>query len=100
MYEINELLELSKEIAKNAGIRVLESVSQEHKKYVYSTELPREIKALADTILEQEILQLLTPIGLPILSEESGYIQGQSTSEFKFINIIAQSCWCATLIIK
>jgi myo-inositol-1(or 4)-monophosphatase len=85
MYEINELLELSKEIAKNAGIRVLESVSQEHKKYVYSTELPREIKALADTILEQEILQLLTPIGLPILSEESGYIQGQSTSEFKFI---------------
>lgn len=85
MPEINGLLDLSKSIATRAGLRLLDSLSQDHKSYVHCLNYPREIKALADTVLENDILQALAPAGLSILSEESGYIPGQQESKYWFI---------------
>ncbi len=85
MLELNDLLDLSKSIATQAGLRLLNNFSQGYKNYVHCLDHPREIKALADTVLEKDILQALTPTGLPILSEESGYIPGQRKSKYWFI---------------
>ncbi len=85
MLELNDLLDLSKSIATQAGLRLLDSFSQDHKSYVHCLDHPREIKAVADTVLEKDILQALAPTGLPILSEESGYIPGQQGSKYWFI---------------
>jgi myo-inositol-1(or 4)-monophosphatase len=85
MLDINNLLELTKSIAVNAGQRLLNDLSIEHKKYVHSDEFPKEVKALADTVLEQDILKSLSSTGFPILSEEAGYISGQSESKYWFI---------------
>ncbi len=79
------LLELSKTIATQAGLRLLDSFSQHHKSYVYYRDNPKEIKALADAVLEKDILRALAPTGLPILSEESGYIPGRQESQYWFI---------------
>jgi len=85
MSKILELLELSKSVASQAGTRLLEDFGQEHRNYVYSNEQPKEIKALADTVLEKDILDGLSSSRLPILSEESGYIPGQKETEYLFI---------------
>jgi myo-inositol-1(or 4)-monophosphatase len=85
MSEILELLELSKSVAIQAGSRLLEECDQDHKSYVYSNEQPKEIKALADTVLEKDILKALVSSRIPILSEESGYIPGQNKTEYLFI---------------
>ena len=78
-------MELSKTIATQAGLRLLGSFSQEHKNYVHCRENPKEIKALADSVLERDILDGLAPTGLSILSEESGYIPAKRTSTYWFI---------------
>ncbi|MDO8463839.1 MAG: inositol monophosphatase [Gallionella sp.] len=83
--EIDELLELSKSIATQAGRRLLDDFVQNHKNYVHSRDNPKEIKALADTVLEKDILQALAPTGFPILSEEAGYIPGRQKSKYWFI---------------
>lgn len=83
--ELKNQLELSKFIATQAGERLLNSFGQEQKNYVHCIEHPKEIKALADTVLEEDILKGLLPFGLPILSEESGYIHGQKESKYWFI---------------
>ena len=63
MLEVDKLLELTKSISTTAGLRLLDRLSPEHKKYIYSDYHPREIKALADTVLEEEILQISYPNG-------------------------------------
>ena len=85
MPELEELLELSKSIAAQAGQSLLSGLNQHHKNYFHSVDYPKEIKALADIVLEKEILQVLGLKGLPILSEESGYIPGQQDSKYWFI---------------
>jgi myo-inositol-1(or 4)-monophosphatase len=85
MPELPELLELTKSIATQAGLRLLGSLGDDYKKHAFSSEHPKEIKALADTVLEKEILQSLIPIGFPILSEESGHMQGTQETKFWFI---------------
>ena len=85
MPELEELLELSKSIAAQAGQSLLSGLNQRHKNYFHSVDYPKEIKALADIVLEKEILQVLGLKGLPILSEESGYIPGQQDSKYWFI---------------
>lgn len=85
MDDLNELLELSKSVASQAGLKLREKFKPTYKKYVHSSVLTREIKAVADTELEKDILLSLTPTGLPILSEESGYIQYQQESRYMFI---------------
>lgn len=83
--EVDELLELSKSIATQAGRRLLDDLGQDHKNYAYSRDNPKEIKALADTMLEKDILRELAPVGFPILSEEAGYIPGRQESKYWFI---------------
>jgi len=85
MGELNQLLELSQSIATKSGLRLLDTFTQEHKNYVYSRDNPKEIKALADKVLEDDILNLLAPTGMPILSEESGYVPGNKESNYWFI---------------
>jgi len=85
MPELEELLELSKSIAAQAGQSLLSGLNQHHKNYFHSVDYPKEIKALADTVLEKDILQALTPQGLPILSEEAGFLLGQQESKYRFI---------------
>lgn len=85
MPELDALLELSKSVAARAGARLLDSLGQGDKGYVHSREHPREIKAVADTVLEKDILRALASAELPILSEESGHIPGQQQSNYWFI---------------
>ncbi len=84
MPRVNDLLELSKSIAGQAGLRLL-SFTDEHKSYGHSRDLTKEIKAVADTVLERDILQALLPAGLPILSEESGNIPAPDDSGYRFV---------------
>lgn len=85
MFDVCELLDLSKTIATQAGLRLVDSIDQGYKSYSRSLKNPKEIKALADTVLEKEILRALMPIGLPVLSEESGYLYDKHKSEYWFI---------------
>lgn len=84
MPKLNELLELAKFIASRAGKR-LDSFHKNQKNYIQCWDLPKEIKAVADTVLERDILEALVPVGLPILSEEAGYIAGRNESTYWFI---------------
>jgi myo-inositol-1(or 4)-monophosphatase len=85
MPELNQLLDLCKSAAASAGARLLDQFGDEHRKYVHSAEFPKEIKAFADTIVEQDILAQLAAAGLPILSEESGYLAGREDDGYWFI---------------
>ena len=83
--ELKNLLELSKAVATQAGLRLLNSSDRKQKNYVHCVDHPKEIKAVADNVLERDILKGLLPYGLPILSEESGYIHGQQESRYLFV---------------
>jgi len=85
MPDVNALLEVAKSIAIRAGTRLLDSVTDDQKRYVHCVDWPKEIKSVADAVLEVEILQGLAPAGIPILSEESGHIPSQRRSEYLFI---------------
>ena len=85
MHDLNELLDLTKEVALKVGTNILEHNDQEYKSYVFSSTYPKEVKALADTIIEKDILKQLTLTGLPILSEESGYLPNKHESGYYFI---------------
>ena len=80
-----DLLKLS----KNAVAHALDKLKELDKKHVkafrYSNEVPREIKAEADTIIEKLLIDKLSSSYLSILSEESGYIKSKSSSNLSFI---------------
>jgi myo-inositol-1(or 4)-monophosphatase len=83
--EVNALLELAKSAATQAATRLLDCMTQGDKNYTHCVDQPREIKAIADTMLDKDILQSLASTGLTILSEESGYIPGREDSNYWFI---------------
>jgi myo-inositol-1(or 4)-monophosphatase len=83
--EIREWLELSKSAAMRVGARFAENFRPDHKNYRHCRDNPKEIKSLADAALDKDILRALSPIGLPILSEESGSIPGRRKSPYSFI---------------
>ena len=85
MPEKSDLLELCKSVAIQAGIRLLQKTDQGIKNYAHSSELPKEIKAIADVVLEREILQALVPTGIAILSEECGLLPAKIPSKQLFI---------------
>lgn len=85
MVSTDALLEHTKGIVLSA-IRLLTKLDHaEDKRYEYHASLPKEMKAKVDQIMEKEILDQLVPLGLPILSEETGYLEGASSSGLKFI---------------
>jgi len=85
MSDLNQLLELTKSVARQAGEKLLKNNKANYKEYIHCSDLPKEIKAVADTELEKEILKKLTPTGIPILSEEAGFVEGQADSKYMFI---------------
>jgi myo-inositol-1(or 4)-monophosphatase len=85
MFEIAELLELTKSTAKQAGLRLTNSFTSEHKSFEYCPQLSKEIKSLADSVLDRDIIKELKKTSIPILSEESGYVGTQIDSPYQFI---------------
>jgi myo-inositol-1(or 4)-monophosphatase len=83
--DLTALLDLAKSAAVRAGARLLDCLAPVDRTYVHSLELPREVKAAADSVLEQDILQALAGAELAVLSEESGYIPSQRPSSRWFI---------------
>ena len=82
---INKLLTLSKETAFEAIDKLRELDENGMKEYSFSSDIPREIKAMADTVIEDLILKQLTLTGIDIISEESGFIKGNKVSTLRFI---------------
>jgi myo-inositol-1(or 4)-monophosphatase len=85
LLEVNALLELAKSAAMKGGSRLLDNATDGDKNYVHSLDYPREVKAVADAVLEEDILQALASTGLAILSEESGYVPARQESNYWFI---------------
>jgi myo-inositol-1(or 4)-monophosphatase len=83
--EVAALLELAKSAAVRAGTRLLDGFAPIDRSYVHSLELPREVKAAADSVLERDILQALAGAELAVLSEETGYIPSPRPSSRWFI---------------
>jgi len=82
MLEPEALLELAKSTALKAGKRLRESAPEG---FSFSEEIPKEIKSLADIVLEDVILGSLSATGLEVLSEERGLIPGTRPGNFRFI---------------
>ena len=80
-----KLLELSKDAAQSALSKLVELGENNVKSYSFSSEIPREIKATADVIIEDLILSCLLPTGIDIFSEECGLLKGNKNSTLKFI---------------
>lgn len=84
--EINNLLDLSRLTAGLALDKLIELDSQQNSKnFIFSSDVPREIKAEADVIIENLILEKLIPTGIDILSEEGGLLKGTVKSSLKFV---------------
>ena len=80
-----DLLELSKNAILCALDKLIELDKKNIKDYKFSNEIPREIKAEADIIIEKILIDELSLSGLSILSEESGLIKSDISSNLKFI---------------
>jgi myo-inositol-1(or 4)-monophosphatase len=85
MPEIDAWLELVKSTVARAGKRLLDQVTPGDVSYVHSHEHQREIKAIADTVMETEVLRGLAGAELSILSEESGYTASRQKTPYWFI---------------
>ncbi len=85
MPDLEVLLRLAKSSVIQAGERLLDGVTRGDTEYVHSLDHRREIKATADTIVEKEILRVLADGGLPVLTEESGYVDSPQKSQYWFI---------------
>ena len=80
-----DLLELSKNAVSLALKKLIELDKKNIKNYLFSNEIPREIKAEADIIIEKILIDKLFLSGLSILSEESGLKKSKIDSNLRFI---------------
>jgi myo-inositol-1(or 4)-monophosphatase len=85
MHELGALLDLVKSTVSRAAHRLLNQMTPGDVLYVHSPEHQREIKAIADRVMEEEILAGLAGAQLSILSEESGYTASPQSSAKWFI---------------
>lgn len=84
MAEYDHLLSLAKDAAQKA-VKALAEVGAGSSSYTFSDELPREMKATVDRVLEEIILSYLKPTGLPILSEEAGDLDGTVNAGLRWV---------------
>ncbi len=82
--EIDALLDLAKSTVLGAAQQVRTFGSAESRHH-YSQENPKELKAVADTVLEKFIVDELSVTDIPILSEESGELGREFTNGYRFI---------------
>ena len=80
-----DLLKLSKNAVVHALDKLIELDKKNIKDYQFSDEVPREVKAEADIIIEKILIDKLSISDLSILSEESGLIKSESNSNLRFI---------------
>jgi len=98
-----DLLKLSKNAVVHALDTLIELDKKNIKDYQFSNEVPREVKAGADIIIEKILIDKLSISDLSILSEESGLIKSESNSNLRFIidpidgtvNFIRGICNCS-----
>tara|TARA_B100000767_G_scaffold271733_1_gene297940 strand:- start:413 stop:1186 length:774 start_codon:yes stop_codon:yes gene_type:complete len=72
------LLDLAKNTAVSAGAMLPNSESKE-KKFVFDKSNTKEVKAEADLLVESFIINKLRSSGIPILSEERGFLAGNAS---------------------
>jgi myo-inositol-1(or 4)-monophosphatase len=82
--DIKIALNLAKELAKNAGLTLLEA-DLDLRKHHFEPENIKEVKSLADEVLDHTIIMGLKPTKIPILTEESGLILDQSDTDLLWI---------------
>ena len=84
MDDHDRLLSLAKEAIQEA-LQALAGMGASVPAYRFADDLPREVKATADRVLDEEILRRLAPTGLPILSEESGKLAGTTNAGLQWV---------------
>ena len=80
-----DLLDLAKTTVVLALSELNKLAVKNKKKYTFSDIVPREMKAEADLIIEEILIDNLSKSGLGILSEERGFIKPSTKTNFKFI---------------
>jgi len=85
MDSVLNLLELSKDAVFCAYEKLIELDKKEVKNYVFSSEIPKEAKAIADKIIEDILINKLSIAGLNMLSEESGLLRQENNSKLHFV---------------
>jgi myo-inositol-1(or 4)-monophosphatase len=80
-----DLLELSKNAVLIALNKLSELDNKNIKNYFFSQEIPRELKADADVIIENILIEKLSLSGLSIVSEENGLTKSKIDSKLRFI---------------
>jgi myo-inositol-1(or 4)-monophosphatase len=79
-----DLLELAKSTAVAAG-EMLSKGEYINKEFSFDKENIKEIKAEADIVVENVIINSLQPTGVPILSEERGFLAGDASESRRWI---------------
>ena len=86
MDKIENLLESTKSIVQDSAQQIINhSTTNDLKDYYFDDHLDKEVKALADSFLDEYLLSELEPFGIPILTEESGLRGGSKDSDYLFI---------------
>lgn len=81
----SELLQIAKVAATHAGAKLGEIRRESQEQYGFDSTWPREIKAKADKVIEEIIINELIPTGVPILSEEAGEVGSYDEEGLRFI---------------
>jgi len=82
--EIHSALNLAKDLARNAGRIILET-NLDLRKHNLDSENIKEVKSLADEVLDKKIIMGLKSTKISILTEESGLIKKDSNKDFMWI---------------
>jgi myo-inositol-1(or 4)-monophosphatase len=85
IYQIELLIELVKKTTIDAGDYIASNLNSDFYKFKFDKSIKKEVKAKADSYLEDKILPQLMDTGISILSEEAGYIEGTKNPELLFI---------------
>ena len=80
-----DLLKLAKNATRIALKKLIELDKVNKKNYSFSSTIPREVKAEADLIIEEILINELAKSNINILSEECGLTKSKNTSKLKFI---------------
>jgi myo-inositol-1(or 4)-monophosphatase len=85
MSDIEELLFLAKDVAYEAAKKIQLVTNNNSKKFLYSEELKKEMKAVVDIESNNYIISRLRHTGIRIISEESGVTSGPNDPSLVFI---------------